>query len=212
MAGELQGHAHQLQVQIFPVALRFLADEWDDVSVTVHLFLSHVLAAVCISPPVWDYCHLTSVRQYKRQKKNSPVTHMTEEKKQFLSSLLEVAFQKMKWDTDADPDSMDDDDKLGFDTMRKVGEIPQMLILLLRPPQDLRTFADSVMAIDESLVNGYVQNLALDTLQQFQSGISISWQDAELAVYLIFLYGELQKANKGESLAGTQPLCRSLAL
>ena len=137
---------------------------------------------------------------------------MTEEKKQFLSSLLEVAFQKMKWDTDADPDSMDDDDQLGFDTMRKVGEIPQMLILLLRPPQDLRTFADSVMAIDESLVNGYVQNLALDTLQQFQSGISISWQDAELAVYLIFLYGELQKANKGESLAGTQPLCRSLAL
>ena len=45
---------------------------------------------------------------------------MTEEKKQFLCSLLEIAFQKMKWDTDADSDSMDDDDKLNFDTMRKV--------------------------------------------------------------------------------------------
>lgn len=65
-------------------------------------------------------CHSNSTHQYKRQKKNSPVTHMTEEKKQFLCSLLEIAFQKMKWDTDADSDSMDDDDKLNFDTMRKV--------------------------------------------------------------------------------------------
>ena len=49
LGGELKAHAHQLQAQIFPVALRFLADEWDDVSVTVHLFLTTVLAAVCIS-------------------------------------------------------------------------------------------------------------------------------------------------------------------
>ena len=54
------------------------------------------------------------------------------------------------------------------------------------------------MAIDERLVNSYVQNLALNTLRQFQFGTSISWQDAELAVYLVFLYGELQKTSKGE--------------
>lgn len=58
--------------------------------------------------------------QYKRAKKNSPHTHMTAEKRQFLSSLLEVTLQKMKWDPDVDEADPDEDDKAAFEIMRKV--------------------------------------------------------------------------------------------
>lgn len=58
--------------------------------------------------------------QYKRAKKAGPHTHMTTEKRQFLSSLLEVALQKMKWDADTDADDLDEDERAAFDGMRKV--------------------------------------------------------------------------------------------
>lgn len=57
---------------------------------------------------------------------------------------------------------------------------------------------DHIYSIDEDLVNAYVQRVAMATLQQAsQPGATVSWQDVELAVYLIFLYGELQKSVKG---------------
>lgn len=45
---------------------------------------------------------------------------MTTDKRQFLSSLLEVALQKMKWDVDTDADDLDDDERAAFEGMRKV--------------------------------------------------------------------------------------------
>lgn len=57
---------------------------------------------------------------------------------------------------------------------------------------------DHIYGIDEDLVNAYVQRLAMSTLQQAsQPGAAVSWQDVELAVHLIYLYGELQKSVKG---------------
>lgn len=38
--------AQQLLNELLPVTLRFLADDWDDTSQTVHLFLSTVLGTV----------------------------------------------------------------------------------------------------------------------------------------------------------------------
>lgn len=117
----------ELLDQIFPVALQFLADEWDDTSQTVHPFFTSVLSGVrsfflyILFP--FDYQDSSAHgwnRQYKRQRKASPQTHLTESKRQFLSSFLEVALQKMKWDADADVDFMDEDDKLSFEVMRKV--------------------------------------------------------------------------------------------
>jgi hypothetical protein len=65
--------------------------------------------------------------------------------------------------------------------------------------QDLRTFMESILNVDEELVNAYLRTLTLDTLQTYQSGGTISWQEVELAVHLIYLYGELQKGVKGNS-------------
>lgn len=41
-------------------------------------------------------------------------------KRSFLTSLLQVILTKMKWDPDADPDDVDEDDNAEFDKMRKV--------------------------------------------------------------------------------------------
>jgi exportin-T len=41
-------------------------------------------------------------------------------KRSFLVSLLKVILEKMKWDEEADPEDMDDDDKAAFEGLRKV--------------------------------------------------------------------------------------------
>jgi exportin-T len=38
-----------------------------------------------------------------------------------LANLLEVILLKMKWDGEAEPDDVDDDDNAEFEKMRKVG-------------------------------------------------------------------------------------------
>ena len=37
-----------------------------------------------------------------------------------LSSLLTVILEKLKWDEEADPEDMDEDDKAAFEDLRKV--------------------------------------------------------------------------------------------
>ena len=56
---------------------------------------------------------------------------------------------------------------------------------------------ESILNIDEELVNSCVQTLTLNTLQTCQNSGAISWQEVELAVHLVYLYGELQKGVKG---------------
>ena len=42
----------------------------------------------------------------------------------FLASLVEVILEKMKWDEEADPDDVDEDDKVAFEGLRKVRGSP----------------------------------------------------------------------------------------
>jgi hypothetical protein len=57
--------------------------------------------------------------QYKRSRKISS-NPIDDTKRSFLTSLLQVILTKMKWDPDADPDDVDEDDNAEFDKMRKV--------------------------------------------------------------------------------------------
>ena len=47
-----------------------------------------------------------------------------DQKRSFLANLLEVILLKMKWDGEAEPDDVDDDDNAEFEKMRKVGLAP----------------------------------------------------------------------------------------
>jgi Exportin-T len=71
----------------------------------------------CFSLAVLAHAH--PFLQYKRSRKMSS-NPIDDTKRAFLTSLLQVILTKMKWDPDADPDDIDEDDNAEFDKMRKV--------------------------------------------------------------------------------------------
>lgn len=69
-----------------------------------------------------------------------------------------------------------------------------MAFPLNRYPKELRSFMDSVLSIDQDLVVEAIRTHALRALQIYASGTAIKWNDAELAIYLIFIFGEINKS------------------
>ncbi|KAH7927937.1 ARM repeat-containing protein [Leucogyrophana mollusca] len=156
----ISSEASKLLEQIFPVTLRFMADEYDDTCSTIFPLLQTILA------------------NFKRSRKVS-TDPLNDSRRSFLRALLQVILQKMKWDDEEDPSDMDEEDMAAFDGLRK----------------ELRLFMDSVLAIDHDLVTQAVQTLALNTLSAYRNGVSLEWFDAELAVYLVFIFGEINKSG-----------------
>lgn len=110
---------------------------------------------------------------------------------------MEVLLEKLRWDDEEDPADLDEDDRAAFEVLRKVPSIDVSRRCKLTGPflKDLRTFMDSVLVIDPSPVTGAVQTLAMNTLNAYQSGAVVKWKDAELAVYLVYIFGEINKCE-----------------
>ncbi|KAF8149977.1 ARM repeat-containing protein [Crassisporium funariophilum] len=159
---EVRAEASTYLVQIQPVVLHFLSDEYDDTCSTVFPLLHLILTG------------------YKRNRKISS-DPLDEPKRAFLTSLLQVILTKLRWDEDQDldPEDADEDDIAEFEKMRK----------------DLRSFLDAILAIDQDLVTDAVRTLALNTISAFTNGVSIKWNDAELGIYLVYLFGEINKSG-----------------
>ncbi|KAL6302369.1 ARM repeat-containing protein [Sparassis latifolia] len=157
---DVRSEASRLLHQILPVMLRFMADAYDDTCSTIFTLLQTILSS------------------YKRIRKTS-AEPLDDSKRSFITSLLAVILEKLKWDKDADPEDMDEDDKSAFEDLRK----------------DLRTFMDSAFVIDQTLVTEATRTLALNTLTAYQNGMPIEWNDAELAVYLVYIFGEINKTG-----------------
>ncbi|KAF9468102.1 armadillo-type protein [Collybia nuda] len=160
LTDSISAEASTYMTQLLPVMLRFLADPYDDTCSTVFPMLQVILSG------------------YKRTRKISSGP-IDETKRSFLSSLLQVLLTKMKWDPDADPDDVDEDDNAEFEKMRK----------------ELRTFMDSILSIDQDLVTGAVRTLALNTISAYRNGVPLKWHDAELGIYLVFIFGEINKTG-----------------
>ena len=79
---------------------------------------SYLAVCVCFDCVI-DPCSHTQSLQYKRSRKISS-DPIDDNKRSFLTSLLQVILTKMKWDPDADPDDVDEDDNAEFDKIRKV--------------------------------------------------------------------------------------------
>jgi exportin-T len=52
-----------------------------------------------------------------------------------------------------------------------------------------------VLIIDQGLVTNGLRTLALDTLSAYQRGVEVKWNDAELAIYLVYVFGEINKSE-----------------
>jgi exportin-T len=108
-------------------------------------------------------------------------------KRQFLLSVLEVVVRQLQWPSDVDweivqeNDNDMDDDIAAFYAMRK----------------SFRSTMDNIAAIEKSLHTEVVANIVVNTLERLRSqGIgAVSWQEAELAAYLVHTFGEISKSN-----------------
>jgi len=53
---------------------------------------------------------------------------------------------------------------------------------------------DSILTIEPDLVTAAVRALVLATFSAYSSGVPVEWHDAELAVYLVYIFGEVSKS------------------
>lgn len=115
----MRHEATSLLQQILPITVRFMSDEYDDTCSTVFTLLQTVLSAVRVVFPLSVLWANLFIPQYKRSRKLSsgPIEM---EKRNFLASLLQVILEKMKWDADAEPADINDDDNEEFEKLRKV--------------------------------------------------------------------------------------------
>lgn len=64
--------------------------------------------------------------------------------------------------------------------------------------QDLRKFIDAVLVLDVDIVTQALSDHAHSVLIEYENGAQLTWVDAELAIYLVYLYGELGTKERGE--------------
>lgn len=123
---------------------------------------------------------------------------LEESTRSFLTMLLQILLTKLKWDEQSDPDDSDveEDDLAEFDKMRKASFSPPFLWKpILTIFKDLRVFLDSILSIDQELVTDAVRTLSLNTISAYQSGVTLKWNDAELGIYLVYIFGEINKGK-----------------
>ena len=53
---------------------------------------------------------------------------------------------------------------------------------------------DSILMIDQDLVTEAIQAMSLNTLSAYRNGASVKWNEAELAIYLVYIFGEINKS------------------
>ena len=58
---------------------------------------------------------------------------------------------------------------------------------------------DTIYTLDNDLVTGAISQRAQTTLDAYEGGGELPWEEAELAIYLVFMYGELGSKDKGVS-------------
>ncbi|EST05806.1 Exportin-1/Importin-beta-like protein [Kalmanozyma brasiliensis GHG001] len=177
--------AEALLNSILPLVLAFLSDEYDDASEQMFSGINMILGI------------------YKKARRRG--AELTGQRAEFLSSLIGVALQKMKFDEEAewpacsfgaadDEDDEDDEDDIKFLDMRK----------------SLQTIVGGIAAIDDKLFSNSVAQLVLSTFASFEasasgSGPQLSWQQIELALYVIHFYGDVMTTATAAPKVGLSP-------
>jgi exportin-T len=173
-------------LQHLSLVLAFLADEYDDPTECV---ISGVNA---------------TLGYYKKlKKKATPGGSLQQTHLEALTRLTEVALQKMKYDDEAEwtgagtrvdrdgDGGISDDDEAVFVELRK--QLQQILA--------------AVASIDESIFTTRVQNLIMETLnaaeQSLQgNGPTLTWQQAEVAVFAAYFFVEVLINAPGQTKSG----------
>lgn len=108
-------------------------------------------------------------------------------KRQFLLSVLEVVVRQLQWPADVDWELVTDGD---MDTDEEIAAFYAMR-------KSFRSTMDNIAAIEKSLHTEVVANIVVGTLERLSARGpgAVSWQEAELAAYLVHTFGEISKSN-----------------
>ncbi|KAI9187580.1 pre-tRNA nuclear export protein [Blastocladiella emersonii ATCC 22665] len=171
---------------IFPLFIQYFANDWDHVSTTVHEYGSE-----------W----LSLVKRAKRARGGTDAA-LSPAERDMVRSLLTVVLRKMQYDADQTPpitahetgtglaaEEEDDEDVAHFQEMRR----------------QLKILYDNIATIDHAA--WIEQSVALmgSVFDQYQANpATVRWCDAELALYVLYLFGE------GSRLASTVVRDRNL--
>ncbi|KAH8916215.1 hypothetical protein BT69DRAFT_1314090 [Atractiella rhizophila] len=166
-AAETKTAALNLMNPLLPLLLTFLGDVHDDTSAAVIPFALGVIG------------------YYKKEKKANQQARVRDEgAKAFLTQLLSEVMKKMEHGVDADW-SLDSGDDVDEDHAK---------FLELR--KGLKQLFDGIAAIDDNLFGNTVYAFVLSVLETLQSTPStVTWQLAELAIYVLYIYGEASKGT-----------------
>lgn len=158
------------------LVLRFIGDPVDDISLTV-------------IPPTSSLMTI-----FKKEKKRERVEHMTPEKQKFLSDLLQTVIQKMQYGPDADWVGAEDDPDIDEDEFKRFDNLRRQLKIIF----------DAVGWIAEDIFVETCQALlatVLDPIDAAAPGTPVmSWQQVELATYVIYCFGEAAKGTTGTAI------------
>ncbi|EJU04760.1 Xpo1-domain-containing protein [Dacryopinax primogenitus] len=164
----VKGEAQALVATLLPIALRFLADPFDDVSESVFPFLTQLFV------------------YYRRQRKNLKDGFPLDSREAFFTEFMSVIIQKYQWDKDTEWGIGEDDEEPDDDDMAAFGELRK----------GLKSFMDGIAGLDVDLYTKATTEVVRSTLGAFVNGQQLSWQRVELALQLLYLYRELNKADK----------------
>ncbi|KAJ1966482.1 pre-tRNA nuclear export protein [Dipsacomyces acuminosporus] len=193
---EARSTAYAMLEQLMPLLLRFLSHEYDEVSSSVFPAINDILSVF-----------------KKLQREGSA---LSESQQGFLSQLLPVLVEKLKYDEDYPWPSPGDSSSHDHDGSLDENDEEAMFEELRR---NLRVFIDAIGQIAPALYDTVMLTTAHSIYEQCrQHGASadraadqsgngqgqLGWIRAELGVYLTQAYGERLSSNKGLRFGGTK--------
>ena len=165
-----------------PLLLRFMADAHHEVPNSASPFVRDLLS-------IYKRLHVPKsavLRPGKNQvpSPSVPVQELPAERRAFLAELLDVSVRQLAWPADAEWEAPSDDPDPEDD-----------LAMLQAKRVQCRSYIESISQIEKALHTEVVANIVVMTLEAVKSGQQVPWQQAELAVHLVYTFGELSKNN-----------------
>ncbi|KAK6908461.1 hypothetical protein I203_102463 [Kwoniella mangroviensis CBS 8507] len=181
----LRNEAESMMTLGLPLLLRFLSDRQYEVPIAVAPFASDLLKVYkrIYKPPVMPPPAKAGQPQPPAP---SPPPPLTPQRREFLASMLDILIRQLAWPEDAEWEAPgneeDSDDEMAlFRTFRI----------------HCRAYIESIAQIEKGLHTEVVARIVVATLDAFQAGgpSAVPWQQAELALHLIYTFGELSKSD-----------------
>ncbi|PLW04371.1 hypothetical protein PCASD_26515, partial [Puccinia coronata f. sp. avenae] len=173
---EIQSTSLSIINQLLPLLLSFTQDPNLTSTASLYPFTSAILS------------------RYKKDKKLDQQNHLTQEKRSFLSQLLHlivIKFQYPKddlfqWEPPVLPGETEDEDMVIYQDRRR----------------QLKIIIEAIAVIDETLYQETIEPLISNVLDHISTSqpINLSWQEVELALVMLYNYGEAVRGSSPASI------------